>query len=785
MNQDIIFNAIKRINFFIGLLSIVFGSPSFSSSNSICLMEDPQECVSPPWVTQYISYTESIGKQKQRLEDEEDYIFVKNTKNLSVGYGILTEKSDDFSQLELSKSVYEKLSRLGTELKILNGYINNFNESEEVDFTPTSSNVLISHISFIIQWAPNEMPALVPAGTLKEPIDKTSIIFMSGGSNGGNDKDVEDFYNLIYKKPSDPSIIVYSGKKVADNYVPYILREKIEKRLYPFDDTYLSTIYSKVLSFFPHETNSEINCTLKFLNYLFKNEYESLFKGRQDTVAHLENFVNNFPPIKKLKNPLNKEIYEESSFLKELEINKNIFFKGALKRLESLLSKIPDKNRKLLQDYIHYVDTVIFLKEKITDFEKVLEFWKFIKSMDSNFTCTNPDSTSQFYTSLISIEQRMIKYALEGYTGSHTEPLFIKKIRANPFLLTQELPRIKEENKKLIPSNFEPKFLGIIIDAYSWLDSCKNCSQTLSSSNVWADSLSFLQEDIRKQGFTIPFNSIDSLFRIFSHCPYDKRTEKISNSGGGPDYKKEGWDFRVLTKPRYTLATRLPKTLLTRDNVFEKISNSITRQALIKEENFWLTENISHKILSSKRKFSSNALRILLLRFPTSIPLRRVSIKIEYENSNFDKVYEIYNSLLDNLTTNNLPEEHRQFCDLFYSPETEPERLMKIYFGWSCYKKTKELIREMKKDGLTFGDVENNEDMKKYINSFITYGLAYGELESCNRIQEGIEAAETYAVKKYKQNSATPKIFLHGLKALDRNNMKKFISLVKEFMASP
>ena len=143
------------LNLFITLLLILNIKSSLNVSASekgereklpkkqICLIDNDSEYSSPIWLQEFIQYTQQKGRQLHRLETELDYFrynirFVKNTTNLSVGYGLLNKDNlIDIPSLSLNPEVYETLAELGTTIKVVNGYVQNLDEDKlNKSFTP-------------------------------------------------------------------------------------------------------------------------------------------------------------------------------------------------------------------------------------------------------------------------------------------------------------------------------------------------------------------------------------------------------------------------------------------------------------------------------------------------------------------------------------------------------------------------------------------------------------------------------------------------------------------------
>ncbi len=207
----------------------------------ICLMELPSECGELQWLKQYTDYITQKGRQQQRLESQDSYTksyvrYVKNRQNLTVGYGLLTQEGNiKIPNLQLEKATYDKLSSLGLAVKVINGYVQNL-DTEDQTFTPDKTNIFVPHISYIIQWGQDESPGFVPGGMLYD-IHGCSIVMMSGAGIATVNEQIEHFYNHIYRDDTEDKVTVFSGNRVAEDYVPYALHRIVEQKLDGFRDS--------------------------------------------------------------------------------------------------------------------------------------------------------------------------------------------------------------------------------------------------------------------------------------------------------------------------------------------------------------------------------------------------------------------------------------------------------------------------------------------------------------------------------------------------------------------
>ncbi|MBL8676982.1 MAG: hypothetical protein JNJ47_06145, partial [Alphaproteobacteria bacterium] len=557
----------------------------------------PVEYSSLKWLPEFTDYCEQKGRQKQRIEEGGEYTksyvqFVKNISNLDVGYGLLRQdKNISIPKLQLKQEAYEELAELGTAIKIINGYVENLDESEQT-FTPDKTNILVPHISYVIQWKKDTLPELVPGG-IPYTQKRRQLVFMSGGGVEDAQSKIKKFYNHVYKEENIPPISICTGNKVADKYLPYILCQAVNE-LPIFKDSYLRDLANNLKDKTPFTKNTEnevllakntLNCTFHFLSLLFDNKLEEIFTHRQDTVRRLlENFLKKEEIKIKEEGAEENKKFNKEAFIQVLKNHRLTFLEAAFQRIESQFKTV-EENRELITNFINYM-RVSLAPQELQDIEKAEEFWALIKTLGENIKCPNPDS---YYGSLISVANRLKKYALAGFNGSHTEPLFIKLMRAQPQYLTQNLQKVVEDHKENFENGVRPRFLGIIVDAFSWLDTCSSCGGFLHTNTLWVDALNEAKYDIEAKGFSFLFPYINSLFRMVSHEPYGGMPINLENAEGGSDYTSLGWDYRVLSELRYILATRCSKkkNTLQRDKIFERIPNTITRATLTKPLEFW------------------------------------------------------------------------------------------------------------------------------------------------------------------------------------------------------
>lgn len=661
---------------------------------NICLMNDSSEYGSSEWLPAYTVYAKYKGRQCYRLEEDQSYTssyirFVKDIPSLTLGYGLLSkDKQPQIPALTLEEGVYGKLADVGAAVKIINGYLQKFDESEKT-FTPEKTNFFMPHLSYVIQWKEDSLPEFLPGGELHDQKGRL-IVFMSGADKEGNSTTIEQFYNHLYKKAESEEIVIYPGNKVAEQYVPYVLKEAV-KGLEIFKPAYLSELSKKMTDRFSYvksegkEDNTQafrntINITSKFISLLLCDKIGDVFKARQDTVSRL---LETFPSEKRIEIPKDGEVYNEKKFTEALQKNKSTFLLAALARIRKLLPSLEEDNQAFVKNIIDYLGYALN-PQQLEDIRKAGEFWELIKSLGNCITCANPDA--QYNCSMITGAERLRKYALSGY-GSHTEQLFIKLVRTEPQLLTQGLEQFIKDNPTKFSGAIKPRLLGFIIDGFSWLDTCEGCGHYLHTNTEWTESL---KEVKIPPPFVLPFNQIDSIFRMVSQERYGGPSD-ISQAEGGKDYRKSGWDYRILSEARYTLATRFPEkvNLLRRDCIFSKIPSAVTGAALAKPIEFWREYSALFKTIldPEKRFFACHSIDILSLRFPDEKSLRIKKIFLAKYNKNFEEVYRLAKPLVNEEITFNADDE--KFLEGLFS-HTEIDQCPKYintYFAEACRKK--------------------------------------------------------------------------------------------------
>lgn len=755
-----------------------------SSQKQICLMESPTEYASAEWLTSFTAYTENKGRQKQRLEASDGFTkshvrYVKDSEGLSVGYPVLkkartTSPPSPSPSLVLPREKYESFSRLGFMVKVLNGYVQNFDFGKQT-FTPETTNFLIPHVSYVIQWNEDEDPQLVPAGMMRTPDTNFVIVFMSGAGDEDTKVKIEAAYNSVIRREDEEKINIYSGSNIVDQYLPYILREAIERReIDIFKDPYLGTVANKLAIRFPYTKDTDdpilkrkntICLTAQALEMLFKRADDKLFKERKDTVSILLGFdvkEESKPIIEEEDKDEGKKEFKEPSFKKAMRDNRNFFIKAALIRIYDAAQELEEKDKSFANDLISYLRYIVD-PGLITQLDKAKEFWELVKKIGRNLTCANPDAQGA-YSPTIPLTDRLRKYALSGYGGSHTERILVKLVRTNPLLITQPLDRLLSD--KPASSEWKPKFLGIVIDTFSWLDICSYCASFLHTNLDWVKALEEMKPVIEGIGFSVPFPSVNSLFRVLSQQQYGNAPSDLVSAGGGVDYTASGWDFRVLSEERYTLATRrsLEETLL-RDQTFEKIHSSVMKAAITKPLEFWWRNSFAKFLLTSdNRDLFQNVRDILYLRFQTIKPLAIKKAIQDIQQDNYESAYGILSPYVRSFFE--FKEEDKEGSEILIPDILREPEYLKCYFGVVCLKRA----RSSFKSG-------SFSEGKGFIDEFSRFGIIHTEGALC---RTDSESAESHVIRYWqtKWRSGKERSTRNFSSNKDKSNTQKFISLL-------
>ncbi len=423
-----------------------------------------------------------------------------------------------------------------------------------------------------------------------------------------------------------------------------------------------------------------IHFTATILKLLLEKNFDQILAKRHDTICKLvADFWEGASPDVPEKG-------ESASFKTFVKNNKATLIKAAIQRIKTSAEKLDETQRAEFHSLLEYINVCMFPEENLPTLEACKTFWGEIKNL--NLTCDNPDSSSG---GQILVAERLKKYA----TGkNHTELLLVKYLRANPHMLTNAL------EAQVVPDagateDFNPLFLGYVIDSFSWIDVCSSCASFLHSTDVWKDAL----QDTVQKGYRVIINPLDSVFRFVSQHAYDGAPLDLRDAGGGSDYLKRGWDFRFLSKERIALNTRssLEDSIKTRDQTIERVQSRLMSKALSEPFNFWRTNTVVLDLIINQSKtneFFRNALIALHLKHPDQKSVR-LGLAYREESNRL--------ALLQSIVEEELvwSEDEKPLLQSFYESSREryplsrwPQEYSKVYYGGALLKKIDECLEQ-------------------------------------------------------------------------------------------
>ena len=625
--------------------------------------------------------------------DRVDLRFVSSTSTLSVGYGVLPDSGIEIPKLALSDSRYEELKKLGMFVKIFLGYLKESDKSDSLSFTPEATNVLVPYVSSIIQWRAGIPPELVPTGFLRRQQNTPIIVLLSGNQGKEYQEKISKFYNHIYNDSSaDERIDILSADDIADINIPYLLKGMVDARkAEPFKFSYLGEIIieNKLMETFCYieSANSDtqkaqnaIYVTLEFLKFLIQDQN---CIDRYDTVSRLNDYlkgkIDKFP---------SKE--EETDFNKYVQKYKDKLMNVAFKRMDDQIKKLPLLEDKFTK-WKSYLTYCLYPSSHLDTIEKTESFWTLIQTIGDELQFSNPDGGDS-----ISIVKRLYKVCFPSANrGNHTELLLMGLLKATPQSLIgnlrEQFERKKNDKKPLVVEAGFPRYLGVVVDSFSWLDVCNSCARFLHTTPIWDSTLQDVRHFIEEAGFTIPFPKIDSLFRFISQDYYGEEPPlDLRDAKGGSNYRKSGWDFRLLSEERICLATRSDmKDTLIRDRIIEGIQNRLADVISSHESLRFFTEPWLWSILDMDRPFCKNALRILQAYHPENIALR---IKLAQKIIHDPRGYHLLKPILN---ISNEIIKQQEYVNIFLSEDIKqcPQGYARVFFGYACISKIEEAAK--------------------------------------------------------------------------------------------
>lgn len=200
------------------------------------LMAPGQECIED--IPSLLKCAEICGQQRQRLTEDSEFTreslrFIKSVDELSLGYGVLPAPTaaSNIPKLALPKDIYVQLREIGMAVKILLGYL-----SLETDafLTPEATNVLVPHISCVVQASQQGSPELKPLGFVRQQKDAPIVVLLSANQGTPYKRSITEFFNKVYKREGLPEIHVIDAEEVSNAYIPHVIKGWISQSYEPF-----------------------------------------------------------------------------------------------------------------------------------------------------------------------------------------------------------------------------------------------------------------------------------------------------------------------------------------------------------------------------------------------------------------------------------------------------------------------------------------------------------------------------------------------------------------------
>lgn len=459
---------------------------------------------------------------------------------------------------------------------------------------------------------------------------------------------------------------------------------------------------------------------------------------------------------------------------------KNDLIRAAFNRMNNEINKIAHLKDEF-NKWRNYLEICLFPSSNLDTIEKARSFWVFIHSLGEELQCLNPDGGRA-----INVVKRLHKVCFPASNNeNHTERLLIGLLRTNPQSILGNLKELFERKishkKPLVVEAGFPKYLGLTVDSFSWLDVCKSCADFLHTNTVWSSTLQNFHSIIEENGFVIPSQKIDSLFRFVSQDQYPTTSNyycsrsplDLADSGGGSAYRGSGWDFRLLSEERVCLATRFnPRDLLVRDRVIEGIQNKLLELMSMYKPLSYYSVTWLWSILDMNRPFCINALFLLQAYNPENIALR---INLAQKILADPRRYHLLKPKLE--TTNELIKQ-QEYASVFLTEETRnfPHEYARIYFGTGCIEKIK-MLR-----------LKSVENIKDFIIDFAKYCRVYDAkgitrpitFETMN-FQESIESIINHWENKWKKGKKTIGYDFNSYEANDKDITISMIEVLHGF----
>ncbi len=558
-------------------------------------------------------YFENQGRQKYQLTDprflmkEGGMRWVEDMAHLDVSYGSKRHALGEAIPIPfiLNHSPSLAFDELGIALKIMNGYQNGYDENNG-NLTPDKTNFLIPYVSFLVQWNPGEKPVFIPGGYLSFHKKKEAAAVFVSGKGEKLDK-FASFYNAVLRKKEGPAIELIAGEEIKSLRIIRYLQKNGENLLILKNPLSVLEEFMKKITARkgPQNDEEKANNAISFagqlLYFIFSNKYEEVIKICNNT-------------LKILKSCYNTEEYKDNNSLKiKLQedmkdpLKKKEIFELAVRRMKVESGKLQANSYDEIKKYIKLFE--LFISENIKKSKGAKEFYNQLKELSQQIN-------SKVWAFKNKIDEE------GGPTDKHTEYWLVEVLTHKPNALVRTLSKALANNSR---ASSKPQIKLITIDMHSWLDMCHKhyggCQQVLFNfkEKEWKSALASFSQQLpscfRKTKKSGESKFPHSLFRIYSEQQYQENFSNLKGAGGGQDLLKEGFNVKVISNLRLTLAARRPlNETRPRDSSIENIWHRIGHVCMWQPKEFWYDNVAAWETLinlSVKRPIVMNNLILL------------------------------------------------------------------------------------------------------------------------------------------------------------------------------
>ena len=493
---------------------------SFLSGNSLAADEEIKDSSLTTKPSGNIkAYYELRGKQVERCINDSTFSrggkirWVNNlnllwcSKTIS-NYGPLVDAEQEWRRDKSrdipGTAIHEKLTHIGSSLKVLNGYYGDKGNNDPLDgITPDSTNFLVPYISFVVK-EDNGVPNFQPGGYFCRSDKDTAVVFVSGGGKYTDKSALEAGFNMVIRNvDEEPSISILSGDDIERSLLEEGLRKAyLDPGSFVFSEAHKNVFYNEFVKkllemynalsgkldlrniqlnigsiYWIARTLSSINNNKTFLETETQN-YISILNNCNLPYNYLEVFIADLKDSQKSPNIMHAlalgicDIYGKIKSLNYEQINQIRGFVIATHYLEN-----PNPSKVIENDHI--------------DALKKLPPYSF-KGI----------SIQDHYKNLI-------KPGWDNWARDHTEYFLVSYVKAYSDIILNLLKEIKiRSNTKKIALK------SIILDVHSWLDICGKCQPQFFSQ--WETLIHSLCGEIENLGFTLPKDKPKVLIRMSS-----------------------------------------------------------------------------------------------------------------------------------------------------------------------------------------------------------------------------------------------------------------------------